>query len=93
MNLHEYQAKKLFADYGLPVSEGYAVDTADQAVEAAEKIGVSPDELRSTAQERIPMGRFLEPEEVAHIAVYLAADESDGMTGQTITISGGMRMA
>ena len=39
MNLHEYQAKKLFTDYGLPVSEGYAVDTADQAVAAAEKIG------------------------------------------------------
>tara|TARA_B100000925_G_scaffold137584_1_gene103046 strand:- start:1451 stop:2620 length:1170 start_codon:yes stop_codon:yes gene_type:complete len=39
VNLHEYQAKKLFADYGLPVSEGYAVDTADQAVAAAEKIG------------------------------------------------------
>ena len=39
MNLHEYQAKKLFSDYGLPVSEGYAVDTADEAVEAAEKIG------------------------------------------------------
>ena len=39
MNLHEYQAKQLFADYGLPVSEGYAVDTADQAVAAAEKIG------------------------------------------------------
>ncbi len=59
---------------------------------AAEKIGVSPEELRNTAQERIPMGRFLEPEEVAHIAVYLASDESNGMTGQTITISGGMRM-
>ena len=39
MNLHEYQAKSLFADYGLPVSEGYAVDTADEAVAAAEKIG------------------------------------------------------
>ena len=39
MNLHEYQAKGLFAQYGLPVSEGYAVDTADQAVAAAEKIG------------------------------------------------------
>ena len=39
MNLHEYQAKGLFADYGLPVSEGYAVDTADEAVAAAEKIG------------------------------------------------------
>ncbi len=39
MNLHEYQAKGLFAEYGLPVSEGYAVDTADEAVAAAEKIG------------------------------------------------------
>ena len=39
MNLHEYQAKSLFAEYGLPVSKGYAVDTADEAVAAAEKIG------------------------------------------------------
>ncbi len=39
MNLHEYQAKGLFADYGLPVSIGHAVDTADEAVAAAEKIG------------------------------------------------------
>ncbi|MEZ5557461.1 MAG: ADP-forming succinate--CoA ligase subunit beta [Pseudomonadales bacterium] len=39
MNLHEYQAKGLFKQYGLPVSEGYAVDTADEAVAAAEKIG------------------------------------------------------
>lgn len=39
MNLHEYQAKELFRDYGLPVSEGIAVDTADEAVSAAKKIG------------------------------------------------------
>jgi succinyl-CoA synthetase beta subunit len=39
MNLHEYQAKGLFADFGLPVSTGIAVDTADEAVAAAEKIG------------------------------------------------------
>ncbi|NOX51926.1 MAG: ADP-forming succinate--CoA ligase subunit beta [Gammaproteobacteria bacterium] len=39
MNIHEYQAKSLFEEYGLPVSEGYAVDTADEAVAAAEKIG------------------------------------------------------
>ncbi len=39
MNLHEYQAKQLFADYGLPVSQGIAVDTADEAVAAAKKIG------------------------------------------------------
>lgn len=39
MNLHEYQAKQLFKEYGLPVSEGFAVDTADQAVTAAKQIG------------------------------------------------------
>jgi succinyl-CoA synthetase beta subunit len=39
MNLHEYQAKQLFAEYGLPVSKGIAVDTADEAVAAAKTIG------------------------------------------------------
>jgi len=39
MNLHEYQAKSLFADYGLPVSKGVAATTADQAVEAADLLG------------------------------------------------------
>ncbi len=39
MNLHEYQAKQLFAEYGLPVSKGIAVDTADEAVAAAKEIG------------------------------------------------------
>ena len=39
MNLHEYQAKEIFREYGLPVSEGIAVDTAEDAVLAAKKIG------------------------------------------------------
>lgn len=39
MNLHEYQAKQLFAEYGLPVSEGYACATPQEAAEAADKIG------------------------------------------------------
>ncbi len=39
MNLHEYQGKQLFAQYGLPVSKGYAVDTPEAAVEAVNKIG------------------------------------------------------
>jgi len=41
MNLHEYQAKQLFAEYGLPVSEGIAVDTASDAAAATKKIGGS----------------------------------------------------
>ncbi|MCM2971681.1 MULTISPECIES: ADP-forming succinate--CoA ligase subunit beta [Larsenimonas] len=39
MNLHEYQSKQLFADYGLPVSKGFAVDTPEEAAEACKKIG------------------------------------------------------
>ena len=39
MNLHEYQSKELFAEYGIPVPQGIAVDTADAAVAAAEKLG------------------------------------------------------
>ena len=39
MNLHEYQGKQLFAEYGLPVSKGYAVDNPHDAAEAADLIG------------------------------------------------------
>ena len=39
MNLHEYQAKELFREYGLPVSRGFAVKSAAEAVKAATEIG------------------------------------------------------
>ena len=39
MNLHEYQGKQLFAEYGLPVSKGFAADTPEEAVAATDKIG------------------------------------------------------
>lgn len=39
MNLHEYQAKQLFAEYGLPVSKGVAAATPAEAVAAAAEIG------------------------------------------------------
>jgi succinyl-CoA synthetase beta subunit len=39
MNLHEYQAKQLFAEYGLPVSKGIAAETVSEAVSAADILG------------------------------------------------------
>ena len=39
MNLHEYQAKQLFRDYGLPLSQGKAVDTLEAALAAAAELG------------------------------------------------------
>ncbi|WGP00401.1 ADP-forming succinate--CoA ligase subunit beta [Saccharophagus degradans] len=39
MNLHEYQGKQLFAEYGLPVSKGIAAETPAEAAAAADIIG------------------------------------------------------
>jgi succinyl-CoA synthetase beta subunit len=39
VNLHEFQSKKLFAGYGIPVPFGYAVETAKEARSAAEDMG------------------------------------------------------
>jgi succinyl-CoA synthetase beta subunit len=39
MNLHEYQGKQLFAEYGLPVSKGVAAETVQEAIAAADIIG------------------------------------------------------
>jgi len=39
MNLHEYQSKRLFAEYGIPVPRGIPADTADAAQAAARELG------------------------------------------------------
>jgi 3-oxoacyl-[acyl-carrier protein] reductase len=42
--------------------------------------------------ERIPLGRFAQPEEIGPLVIFLASDESSYITGQTICIDGGMVM-
>jgi len=39
MNLHEYQAKEIFRDYGIPVPAGIVAASAEEAVEAARALG------------------------------------------------------
>ena len=39
MNLHEYQAKALLKEYGMPVQEGILATNADEAVAAFEQLG------------------------------------------------------
>ena len=39
MNLHEYQAKRLFAEYGIPVPRGIAVKSPNAAADAAKELG------------------------------------------------------
>jgi len=54
--------------------------------------GGDEEEGRRKAAEMAPLGRVLDPEEVAGLAVYLASDEAKSVTGQAITIDGGQVM-
>ena len=55
----------------------------------AQRLGKSFNEMETVMT---PMGRRLEPEEIAPLAVYLASKESAPMTGQAINIDGGVLM-
>lgn len=64
--------------------------TVDSPSLAARIAGAAdPEAARRDFLARQPMGRFGAPEEVAHLAVYLAADESAFMTGAAIVLDGG----
>jgi len=48
-----------------------------------------PEEARRRRVERIPLGRFGEPEDVARAAVFLASDDASYITGHTLAVDGG----
>lgn len=57
----------------------------DMASQRAAELGVSEDELARG----VPIGRMVEPEEVAELALYLTGEAAASITGQTLTIDGG----
>ena len=40
MKIHEYQGKKIFSDYDMPVQDGYTFDNIDKAEEVINKVMV-----------------------------------------------------
>ena len=54
--------------------------------------GLTFEQILTNGKARVPLRRFLQPQEIAHLAVYLGSAESDGMTGQSILLDGGMLM-
>ena len=50
---------------------------------------MTPDEARAALVSDNPMGRFIEPEEVARAVLWLCAPGSDSISGQSISVSGG----
>ncbi|HEY1250376.1 MAG TPA: SDR family NAD(P)-dependent oxidoreductase [Thermoanaerobaculia bacterium] len=63
----------------------------EMAREGFRRMG-SEEEGRAKAARMAPLGRVLEPTEVASLAVYLASDEARSVTGQAIVIDGGQVM-
>jgi len=49
----------------------------------------SQEPVRRFVLERIPLNRLGKPEDMAHVAVFLASEYSDYITGQTIYVDGG----
>lgn len=52
----------------------------------------SPEEQRQSTLQRIPMGRFGLPQDIANAVLFFASPLSDYITGQTINVSGGMQI-
>lgn len=49
-----------------------------------------PEQYKKDIAARIPLGRFGTPEDVAAAAVFLASDEASYITGQVLSVNGGM---
>jgi NAD(P)-dependent dehydrogenase (short-subunit alcohol dehydrogenase family) len=58
--------------------------------QVAKSSGISGEDMVKAALARVPLGRVLDPSEIASLAVYLGSAESRGMTGQSIHLDGGM---
>ena len=52
-----------------------------------------PEDIKKRMLEAIPLAKLGTPQDVANVCLFLASDESSYITGQTITIDGGMVMA
>lgn len=52
----------------------------------------NPDKLREAFRRAIPVGRLGKPEDVAGAVLFLCSDDADFITGQTISVSGGLTM-
>ena len=42
---------------------------------------------------RIPLGRFAEPDEIAHAGIYLISEKASFMTGEIMQVNGGSNFA
>jgi 3-oxoacyl-[acyl-carrier protein] reductase len=57
--------------------------------EGTHSAGITDSEFRKEAEERTPLGRIGQPEDIARAAVFLVSDDASWITGESIFIAGG----
>ncbi len=68
-------------------------DMADLGIqETAEVLGISAAEFREQAIAGVPLRRFMEPAEIAKLALFLTSEEASAVTGQAYNMCGGQVM-
>ncbi len=78
------------AAYGITVNAIHPGTTRTQRREhAAARKGVTLDELVREQIKRIPIGRLIEPEEIAYTVLYLVSAKAAAVTGQVLGVDGG----
>jgi len=55
----------------------------------AKRMGKKEGEILATRKEQIPLGRLEQPEDVAGVVAFLASDDANYMTGQSVNVTGG----
>ncbi len=73
-------------------SIGLTVNTVTPGYVATEMLGAVPEKLLEKIKAQIPMGRLAQPEEVARVVHFLAADAAGYITGQVWGVNGGLDM-
>ena len=73
-------------------SRGITVNAIAPGFVDTEMTGVLSEEIRENACRQIILGRFGKPEDIANVAVFLASDKADYITGQGISVDGGMNV-
>jgi NAD(P)-dependent dehydrogenase (short-subunit alcohol dehydrogenase family) len=79
-----------FARYGITVN-CVSPGTTRSGMAEREAPGEVVDAIMS-ALKHIPLGRFATPEDIAHAMVFLASEEGSYLTGQTLSLNGGLFM-
>ncbi len=57
--------------------------------EAAERVGITMEDMKERFAKNIPLRRFGKPEDVANLVAFLASDEASYISGETIYVAGG----